>query len=284
MAQARLGIDIGSRAVHLVSWDGKGLKQSITQPLPQGAEQDAATLAELLKALRERHRLPRGPVSLVLPAHACVCRRLRVRAMTHRQLKVNLPYELRDFLPQAGEYVCDYAVLGLTGEELELLAAAAPKETVAACGDMFRRAGFRLGWAIPEAVAYTNLRALSGPAAQGSVCLLDLGDAAVRIHLLRDGAHHSDRTLDFRCADLDGETCARIALEVRKAVNYYNAESARRPVEWVCCWGAGAEFAPLREALESALSVPAAGWERLLPTLDRPPASLLALGAALQRG
>ncbi len=324
MAQACLGVDIGSRAVHLVLWDGKQPKRSVTEPLPEGLVRDgrvvsAAAMTEFLKGLRKQYHLPTGHVSLVLHTNECFCRRFDVPAMTHSQLKVNLSYEFRDFITQEKEkYTYDYAVLGKTedGAGLDLLAAAVAKETVAAYDDILRRAGFRLRVAIPEEMAYTNLcRRLSGEAARGSTCLLDLGHAAVNIHMLRDGLHQSDRTLDFGCAALDqviaeqfnvapyvactyresnyedcqnlqacGEIYSHIALEVLKAVNYYNYSNAEQPVEWICCWGGGAQIAPLMETLRGTLSVPVEGWEKLLPTLTQPPASLLALGAALQRG
>ncbi len=323
MAQAQLGVDIGNRAVHMVLWDGKQIRKSVNEPLPEGLVREgrvvsAAAMSEFLKTLRKSSHLPGGHVSLALHTNECFCRRFDVPAMTHSQLKVNLSYEFRDFITQEKDkYYYDYAVLGQMeeGTKLDLMAAAVAKETVRAYDDMLRRAGLHLRVAVPEEIAYTNLfRRFAGEAAQGSACLLDLGHAAVSIHMLQDGLHQSDRTLDFGCAALDQviadqfnvapyvactyresnfENCQdlpgcreiynHIALEVLKAVNYYNYSNAERPVEWICCWGGGGEIAPLVETLRETLSVPVEGWSKLLPDLGQAPASLLALGAALQK-
>lgn len=323
MSKAQLGVDIGNRAVHVVLWDGKQLKKSVTEPLPEGLVRDGriistAAMTEFFKALRKNHHLPGGRVSLVLHSGECFCRRFDVPAMSHSQLKVNLSYEFRDFITQEKDkYFYDYAVLDQLeeGAKLDLMAAAVAKETIAVYDDMLRRSGFRLQVAVPEEVAYVNLLdRFKGENTQGSRCLLDLGHAAVSIHMLRDGRHQSGRNLDYGCSALDDaiaehfnvapyvactyretnyEDCqnlpeckeiySRIALEVLKAVNYYNYSNAEQPVEQICCWGGGLNIEPLLEALRETLPVPLEGWETLLPGLDQAPSSLMALGAALQK-
>lgn len=323
MSKAQLGVDIGNRAVHVVLWDGKQIKKSVTEPLPEGLVRDghiisAAAMTEFFKALRKNHHLPGGQVSLVLHSNECFCRRFDVPAMSHSQLKVNLSYEFRDFITQEKEkYFYDYAVLQTLeeGAKLDLMAAAVAKETVAGYDDMLRRAGFRLRVAIPEEMAYTNLVGrFQGEEKGGSSCLLDLGHAAVSLHMFRDGRHQSGRNLDYGCAALDDviaehfhvapyvactyretnyegcqdlEACkdiySRMALEVLKAVNYYNYSNAEQPVEWICCWGGGLHIPALMDTLRETLPVPVEGWQALLPGLDQDPASLLALGAALQK-
>lgn len=323
MSKAQLGVDIGNRAVHIDVWDGKRLRATVTEPLPEGLVRDGriistAAMTEFFKALRKNHRLPNGHVSLVLHSGECFCRRFDVPAMSHSQLKVNLSYEFRDFITQEKDkYFYDYAVLGQMeeGAKLDLMAAAVAKETIAAYDDLLRRTGFRLRVAIPEEVAYTNLfERFKGESTQGSICLLDLGHSALSIHMLRDGQHQSGRNLDYGCAALDDaiaehfhvapyvactyretnyegcqelEACkdiyGRMALEVLKAVNYYNYSNAEQPVESICCWGGGRKLQPLVDTLASTLSVPVKGLEELLPELNQEPASLLSLGAALQK-
>lgn len=323
MSKAQLGIDIGNRAVHIVVWDGKQMKKTVTEPLPEGLVRDgriisAAAMAEFFKSVRKNHHLPGGDASLVLHSHECFCRRFDVPAMSHAQLKVNLSYEFRDFITQEKEkYFYDYAVLDRLEEEnkLDLMAAAVAKETIAAYEDLLHRSGFRLRVAVPEEIAYTNLFARFGKAEDpSSICLLDLGHAAISIHMLRSGRHQSGRNLDYGCSALDDviaehfhvapyvactyretnyegcqdlEACqdiyGRMALEVLKAVNYYNYSNAEQPVETVYCWGGGRKLQPLLETLRSTLSVPVTSCEALLAGIDQEPASLTALGAALQK-
>lgn len=325
MGQLQLGMDIGNRSVHMVEWDGKRLRTSAVEPLPEGLVKEGrivsgAALADFLKSVKKTHKLHAKDASLALHSAECFCRRFDVPAMTHQQLKVNLSYEFRDFITQEKEkYFYDYAVLGQLdeGKRLDLMAAATAKETVAMYEDIFRKAGFKLRVAIPDEVAYVNVLQKFGgeEAGQGSCCLLDLGHAAVSIHMFREGRYQSGRSLDYGCAALDEviaehfsvapylacgyretnyqncqdlDRCKElynvIALEVLKAVNYYNYSNAEHPVEQVCCRGGGVGITPLVEALEATLSVSVKTWRALLPELETEPGSLLALGAALQRG
>lgn len=324
MARGQLGIDIGSRALHLVAWDGKYIRKPVVETLPEGLVRDGRivsppAMADLLKSVRKANHLGGGQASLVLHSNECFCRRIDVPAMTHQQLKVNLSYEFRDFITQEKDkYFYDYAVLGTAeeGAKLDVMAAAVTKETIALYDDMLRKAGLKLKVAVPEEIAYINLlnHFPSEQASQGSCCLLDLGHAAISLHMLKNGQHQSGRNLDYGCAALDDviaehyhvapyvacgyresnyEDCQNLpeckeiyghmALEVLKAVNYYNYSNAEQPIEWICCWGGGLAMEPLLETLRSTLTVPVEGWEALLPGLGQDPVSLLALGAALQK-
>ena len=278
-----------------------------------------SAMAEFLKSVKKSARIRAKEVSLVLNPNECYCRSFDVPAMTHQQLKVNLSYEFRDFITQEKDkYFYDYAVMDTLddGARLALMAAAVEKETIATYEDIFHKVGWKLKVAIPDEMAFVNLmnRFKDSAAHQGSVCVLDLGHQAVGMYMLRDGQHHSGRNLDYGCAALDSaiaehfsvdpyiacgyretnyqdcqnldkcqETYNFIALEVLKAVNYYNYSNAEQPIENVCCWGGGAKIQPLMAAIESTLSLPVKGWEALVPGLGEEPSSITALGAALQR-
>ncbi len=324
MAQVQLGIDIGNRSVHLVGWDGKRVSDPVVEPLPEGLVREGrivspAAMADFLKGVRKQNRVHAKTASLVLHTNECFCRRFDVPAMTHQQLKVNLSYEFRDFITQEKEkYFYDYAILDTLdeGKRLDLMAAAVAKETIGLYEDILRKVGWKLKVAVPEEIAYINLLSRFGQeATAGSCCLLDLGHSAVAIHMFRNGRHQSGRNLDYGCAALDDAIAEQfsvapyvacgyretnyqdcqslpqcqeiynfIALEVLKAVNYYNYSNADQPVEQVFCWGGGMRIQPLLDALSGTLSVPVRSWEELLPGLEKDPGSLLALGAALQRG
>lgn len=278
------------------------------------------TMVEFLKSVKREEHIHGKEVSLVLHSNECFCRRFDVPTMTHQQLKVNLSYEFRDFITQEKEkYFYDYAVIDQLdeGKRLDLMAAAVAKETIAAYEEILHKVGWKLKVAIPEEIAFVNLigHFSSDETRKGSYCIVDLGHQAVNLHMLRDGHYHSGRSLDYGCAALDDviaesfsvapylacgyretnyQDCQTlpkcqeiynfIALEVLKAVNYYNYSNAEQPVEQICCWGGGWNIRPLVEALESTVSVPVKGWDALLPDLGTEPSSLSALGAALQRG
>ena len=85
-------------------------------------------------------------------------------AMTVDQLKINLPYEFHDYITEdKDKYFYDYAVINKTSDtdgnltEMELMAVAAPKETINQYKTLFRRAGLRLTLIAPDYSAIRNI-------------------------------------------------------------------------------------------------------------------------------
>lgn len=331
MAGARVGVDIGSRCVHMAVWRGGRLRLAVSEPLDEGLVREGrivsrVAMGDLLRRMRRTAGVRGSAAALVLHASECFCRRTETPLMTPRQLRVNLPYEFRDFISDGKEkYFYDYAVLRRTdaaagdgGEgvpgKLELMAAAVPKETIACYREVLRRAGMNLALAVPEEMAWRNLLR-SSSVGEGSHCVLDLGSAGVRIHMFLGADYHSGRSLDYGCAALDEaiarelhvdpftaasyrasnyENCQELpacrelygamALEVMKAVNYFNFSTPDHPLEKVRCCGGGAAVAPLVKTLRETLPVPVEDCASLLPGGEGAgDVSLTALGAAMQR-
>lgn len=329
-----IGFDIGTSAIHLALCDGAGVRRTITEPLPDNLVRAGQILSydamgDFIKQLRRQHRLPGGSAALVLPAGLCFCRRLQLPAMTVEQLKVNLPYEFRDYITQDKEkYFYDYALVDLLrdgeGEprELDLMAAAALKTTIADYRDMFRRAGLRLKQAMPVELAYINLlRAYSaarpGEEAHGH-CILDLGHAATRIYMFTGDRFEVLRVIDYGCDALDRALadelhvdvhiahayllanhddvqqlpCCRriysaIAVDLLRAVNFYNFDNPDKDLRHIHCGGGGAHIPALLSALGELLPVPLEDVSELLPSVplrasDDTLSALAAVGAAMQ--
>ncbi len=322
-----VGFDIGSLNLHFAVRDGARWVRIGAEPLPEGLVREGQilsyqALADFLRELRRRHRLPRA-AALVLPGSACYCRRFTTAYMTDEQLRFNLPYEFRDYISADKEsFYYDYAVVrtlpgdGGAPAELDLMAAAAPKGVMAEYLAMLRHAGFQLKTAIPEELAYINLLRAGGAA--HSHAILDLGHSAVRLYMF-DGAYfEGQRVLDFGCAAIDAAIaehfgvdvhvaasyraqnyagaallpeCAQlynaIGVEVLKAVNYQRFNSGGEEPEHIHVCGGGVQNSALLAALRDAVPLPLTDMSEFWPSLDRKlvddaPLAAAAMGAAYQ--
>lgn len=308
MSSKRVGIDIGNEAVHMAIWNGSAVTNVITEPLPQGLVRDDRVLSfdalgDFFKEVRKKHRVRVKDVSLVLHGEDCYCRRFTMPVMTVDQLKINLPYEFRDFVrEEKDKYNYDHAVVDiLTDEngnpsELDLMAACVLRETVDEYAAMFHRAGFRLRVAVPETMAYVNLLRRF-PGDTHSHCIMDLGSAAFQMFMFQQDRYEADRQLDLGCIDIDrviadelhvdihiahayresdtkAQTLPRclelynaMAIEVLKAVNFYDYNHRDDQLEHIHCCGGGSRIEPLMQALQNTLPIPLEGIHELLPDL-----------------
>ena len=329
MARKFVGIDVGSRAVHLVVAENGQVNSIVSEPLPEGMVVEERIISyeamgDFLKEVRKKHRLKAKDVCLILHDSQCYCRRFTTPAMTDEQLRVNLPYEFRDYITQEKDkYNYDYAVLDDIRDEegnireLDLLGAAAPKDTISDCAEMCARGGFRLRVAVPDTVAYKNLIHHSG-ADRHSHCILVLGHSAVRFYMFDGEAIEAERTLDYGLSALDAiiadalhidphiactyresnhedvlasPACQSfydaLAIEVVKAVNFYNFNHPNAPLEHIHCIGGGVKDGPLMDTLRRAQPLPLEDLSELLPQVPPSlmkdvPMVMAAVGATMQ--
>ena len=195
MSKTMLGFDIGACELKLVQWDGSKVRRALTAPMPDNLVKNGViisypAMADFIKETARENRVSGRDCAVILPASHAFLRRITVPAMTEEQLRVNLPYEFRDFLTlDKDKYFYDYAVNSLdrdeegTPKQLDLTAAAVPKEVIEDYRDMFRRAGFRLRTAIPVECAYANLLRAHGDTEGKEFSFLDLGHTAARLHI-----------------------------------------------------------------------------------------------------
>ncbi|MDO4516830.1 MAG: pilus assembly protein PilM [Bacillota bacterium] len=329
MTKAMLGFDIGACELKLALWDGGCVRWAVSVPLPDhlvknGVIISYTAMTDFIKeTLREQH-LKVKDCAVILPAAHAFLRRVTMPAMTVEQLRINLPYEFRDFLSLGkDQYFYDYAVNNLvTGEdgrpqEMDLTAAAVPKEIIGEYREMFRRAGLRLRTAIPAECAYSNLlRARQWPADR-EIAFLDLGHTASRLYIYTGTRFEATRAIDIGLATLDAaiadamgvdEHLARtyklanhqdvqslesahsiynaIALDVRKAVNFYNFNNQGSDLRELVCCGGGAHIPALLEAIGQSVGLLLSPAADLLPPAQGDEENYnicaAAIGAAIQ--
>jgi type IV pilus assembly protein PilM len=205
--------------VKLAFREGSGHVRLATQVLPENliGENDVTapeTLASLIDGLRKEAHVNARDAVMVLGDNNTFFRHVTLPPMSDSELKINLPYEFRDYIDEDPEtYVYDYSVdevpLNEAGnpERLELYAAAASRRLIEDRANVLRKGGFRLKIAIPSQMAYTRL--LQGYIAANPLedglhqVFIDIGYERVSVHLFQGSKFKANRTIDFGCRDLD---------------------------------------------------------------------------------
>ncbi len=330
MARTVLGFDIGACALKLARWDGSTVRGTAVVPIPDnlvknGAILSYAAMSDLIRETVRERRLSGRDCAVILPARHAFLRQVTLPAMTADQLRVNLPYEFRDFLTMdKDKYFYDYAVTSLerggdgAPRQMDLTAAAVPKEVVAEYRDMFRRAGLRLRTAIPAECACVNLlRAQAGGVEGREFSFLDLGHTASRLHIFTGTRFEATRVIEIGLSNLDeaiadaldvDEHIARtykisnhrnvqtlegaleiytaIALDTRKAVNFYSFNNRESNLRDLWCCGGGARIPALLDAISQSVELRLHDAAELLPPAARGvehlSACAAAIGAAIQ--
>lgn len=248
------------------------------------------SMVEFLKGLRKNYKLHGKRAAVVLPPGLCYCRRFSVAAMTKKQLEFNLPYDFHDFITDdKSNYFFDYAIVDSVKDgnghvtEFDIIAAATKKDLVSDYIRMFGKAGFKLTTIVPQEIAYVNLLRKSklAPHRHG---VLDIGHNGVRLYLFSGDRYEGVRLVDYGCnalapviaerfgvegdfvtsryleTNFEGATeleeCKRIygaiALEMRKAVNFYRFNGGGS-LEHLHCCGGGAKNVALMDTLRANL-------------------------------
>ena len=279
-------------------------------------------MADYLKDVSKANGIPRAKAALILPDSLVFTRNVSVPAMTDAQLSYNLPYEFKDYLNQEkSEYYFDYAVQELVKNdqdavsEMKLFACATLKKTIADYRDMFRRAGFHLKSAIPEEAAYTAL--LEERREEGTdTCFVDIGYSAIRMQFFRGASFMTKRTVNLGMCDLvlsiseahgvdshmayeymlknyedslnapASQTLYRsMAVEIMKAVNFYNYNNREQMLSRIYLCGGGAALEQIRNAIAEMSDIEIRSAAELLPedtAMEEPWIFVKAIGCALQ--
>ena len=213
-----VGIDIGNNNCKFAMRDGGGMRLvSVRMPenlARSGEVVSPEAMAKFLSGIRSSEGIRERNCALVLDTTQVFFRRVTLPPMTIAELKLNLPYEFRDFISEnPDDYVYDYAVDEILRDEegeivsMNLFAAAAPRALVESMSGMLRRAGFKLKMVTPAPMAYARLlnehvKAVSEDEGK-DVVLVDLGHDDVTMSLFREGRYDSSRTIDFGCDEFD---------------------------------------------------------------------------------
>ena len=279
-------------------------------------------MTDFIKNIAKDNGLTRGNAGIILPDSKVYTRNVDVPPMTDAQLGYNLPFEFKDYLTQdKGDYYFDYAVRGYekdesgTVKQMHLFACATLKKTINDYREMLRRAGFTLKVDIPEEAAYGAILA-DRKDIDSDTCFVDIGYNAIRMQFFKGDSFVTRRMINLGICDLvssiadvrgvdshmayehvksdyEGaitqpdslELYRSMAVEIMKAVNFYNYNNREQMLRKVYLCGGGAALKPIRDAINELTEMEVNSAKKLLHGTGLPEESWLyikALGCAMQ--
>ncbi len=122
-----IGIEIGNETIKLAVCANGTVRRLITENLPDNMVREGRivipdAMSEFLAELRKKYHLGFAEVSIVLPDSLAYVKRFSIAAMNDSEIRLNLPYEFKDYLDQEKvkeDYVYDYAILSVNYESEE---------------------------------------------------------------------------------------------------------------------------------------------------------------------
>ncbi len=291
MAKTILGIDIGTHDLKIAQVRDDKIQKFATAAMPDNVVQNGRVvsfnvLADIIKETVKDHHLKGAGVAISLPAETYYLRKVHLPKMTIQQLNVNLPFEFHDYITGGPDsYNYDYAVIDMDDNNMDLMAAAMPKETVEQYQIMVKRAGLKLVKLVPDVLAIQSILMNSKDAKEGKrdFAVLDIGHSATRMHFYSDGNYEITRTLetsanqlaqmladarniDIHIAQLtiehnqDGimnegggaDYLEQMSTEVMRVMNFYGYNNPNNTIDCIYFYGNGMHTDHLRELIHEA--------------------------------
>lgn len=306
-----LGFDLGSNELKIASWDGKKLSSLVSVLMPDnmiksGSVVSYDALADFIKETLKEQGIRGKDASVVLPSGSVYLRRSVIPFMDEAQIRVNLPYEFKDFLTMdKSKYWYAYTVNSTEKDEegkdsqMDLTAAAVAKDTIDEYRYMFRRAGLRLKYAIPSEIAFSNLLSANNGESKPEYCILDLGHSSTQLEIFTGSVFETTRSMDLGLADADERIAAEfgvdrhiahaykesnfkdvnssassesiyraIASDARRAINFYGLSNRNSNIEDVYLAGGGSAIPQLASVLEEELALKVHAIADLFPPVS----------------
>ena len=324
MALKLIGIDLGSDALKMAVCSGGVVKKVAVARFPEdlimeGKVTSAPALVEFLKTTMKENNIVPGPCAMVIPSQMVITHRLTMPPVSDEELRLNLPFEFRDFVGKDGDdYIYDYSITNATESELSIYAAAVRKSVMDEFYSIFKKAGLSLKVAIPVEMAWLNL-INRNPESPRKLCIVDLGHSSTRVNIFADGNFVMGKNIDKGGALIDEtivathnvdkyearalkesngqnvqfdsasqESYQDLTIEVMKALNFYaySDNSDTGALEHLYYCGGSAYIEPLRATLLKGTGLNQYHVNQLINMGDIPGdyalQCALAVGAAMQ--
>jgi type IV pilus assembly protein PilM len=322
--QKLLGFDIGSGYMKIALCEDGLPSEAVCVKMPDHLVKDGritsyGAMADFIKEQIQAKGIHTKNCAVSLPADACYIRRSTMPKMTVKQLAVNIPYEFHEFITEEiSSYFYDYAVLGSSGKEMDLLLVAAKKKMLDEYNQMFRRARLKLQAIVPEELCYGRLlrnyeRTHGMPQGEKDYVILDLGHGSLEVHFFRRGIYEVTRSLEPGCAKVveaianvsgtdehsvmmreeydlqeneesdtqELETLyGNMAMQVMRVLNFYSFNNPDNNLDRVYYCGGGSCFPGLMDELRNNIEMPLVDIAELMEGSDVPRRSRTRIGAA----
>lgn len=295
MNRINVGIELSDDAVKIVEYKKAKLKKYINEDLPLDIVKDGIVkapeaLSEFLVGLKNKYKLKKK-LALVVPDKELSIRRLSIPAMTDEQIRMNIPYEFRDFISgEKNEYIYDYITVEIIENEegvvksMDILAVAIAKEIINKYKSIFKKAGFKLKYAIPYSVAIGNFAKFITEDNTEDFVVINLGYIKSKIGIYHKGLfdmsrdidigfkHFAEAVADIMSVDIHMaklylkdnkdniqenqyilEIYNEIAVSALRSINYYMYQSGESTISNVFITGEGNYIKPLMNILKNEL-------------------------------
>jgi type IV pilus assembly protein PilM len=192
-----IGLDIGSHQIKAIYLERKrggwtvtaaGVAPTPPEAVAEGIVHEPALVADAITALLRERNIPAGEAIAAISGSTVTVRQIRMPNVPASALGKAVRFEAAKYLPSVTESAVEYAVLGKSGEPLQLdvLLVAAPNEMVNSRVAAMERAGLE-----PVAIdieAFALLRSLSAAGFDLSepMAVLNMGAAFTDFHILFD--------------------------------------------------------------------------------------------------
>ena len=325
MASKMIGVEFGSNTLKMAVCDRGIVKKMAFERMPddlvrEGRVSSPAAMTEFLKPMMKNQGIRGGNCALVLPSSMVISHHVSMPAMSEAELKLNLPFEFRDFVGKEGvKYDYDYSVMSIKDNVMELYAAAVRKDTVEELYSIFKKAGLNLKIATPAEMAWRNLvdNAANLPK---KLCIVDVGHNTTRVNIFVNGSFVMGKDIDMAGAlidqtiaddqqidayaartrkeanmnniigsDLLNDAYQTLAIEVMKIVNFFNYSDTTEggPLQHLYYCGGSAVIEPLRTCLLKATNMTMHHVHRMVnldgASADQALYCALAAGAGIQK-
>lgn len=211
--EAVVGVTCEHNRLSLTLMRGGEVKKTawidIGENIVEGSEIKSRNLfAALLKETMKENRISCKRAAFALPGEDVFTRTITMPQMEEEQIRINVPFEFRDFIQgELKDYVFDYAYMPTGGAGIDdvgeptvtLFAAAISRNYLEETKDMFKMAGLKLVKATPEPCAYESLLKLlpSEEERDKERCFLDIGNGHSRMLIYKNGRYKLMHMIDM---------------------------------------------------------------------------------------
>lgn len=285
-----IGVEFGSNTMKMAVVSGGQVKKMAVKAMPEdlvreGRLTSANAVTEFLKSMMKENGIRGGSCALVLPSPVVLGHHVSMPAMSDAELKLNLPFEFRDFVGKDGaKFDYDYSVMDVKDNVMDLYAAAVRKDIVEEYYSAFKKAGLTLKVATPAEMAWRNLIGAKADLPR-KLCVVDIGHTNTRVNVFVDGNFVMGKDIEMAGALIDqtiadnqqidafaarlrkeanmnkvlsaefmNDAYQVLAIEVMKIVNFFNYSDKTEggPLEHLYYCGGTSQVEPLRTCLLKA--------------------------------
>lgn len=324
MSKKMIGIEIGADTLKLAQVKNGRILTMAAERMPdhlvsEGRVTAPATMSKFIKDALKATGIKGRECAFVLPPQMVVSQRLTVPVMSANELKLNLPYEFKDYVGRnTDDYTFDYIVTDVHDNAMELYAAAVRTEYVEEYYEIFRKAGLTMKIAMPAEMAWLNVinNAKNCPE---SLCIIDIGHEKTRINIYNNRQFVMGKDIEYagqlfdeaiamelqtdsfvarnrketnhndvQTLEILKQPYGAVAMEVMKTMTFYSYADGleKEPVKDMYLCGGSANIELLRNAIVNATDMVPHHISKLLKVDDDQAALAmrcgLAAGAAMQ--